>query len=86
MESAEGFGDDDRLACERFLSGFQTPWPDAETAWRAARISRSLQETSEPIGGHDLWIAALALRHGRAVVSRNDPHFRKVPGLSFRGN
>jgi len=28
MEFAEGFGDDDRLAGERFLSGFQVLWPD----------------------------------------------------------
>jgi predicted nucleic acid-binding protein len=84
MEFAEGFGDDDRLACERFLSGFQVLWPDVETAWRAARVSRSLRASGEPIGDHDLWIAALALQHGRTVVSRNQQHFRRVPGLSFR--
>jgi predicted nucleic acid-binding protein len=84
MEFAEGFGDDDRAACERFLSGFQVLWPDAETAWRAARVSRSLRASGKPIGDHDLWIAALALQHGRTVVSRNEQHFRRVPGLSFR--
>ncbi len=84
MEFAEGFGDADRLACERFLSGFQVLWPDVETAWRAARVSRSLRASGEPIGDHDLWIAALALQHGRTVVSSNEQHFRKVPGLSFR--
>jgi tRNA(fMet)-specific endonuclease VapC len=84
MEFAEGFGDDDRLACERFLSGFQVLWPDIETAWRAARVSRSLRASGEPIGDHDLWIAALALQHGRTVVSRNERHFRRVAGLSFR--
>jgi len=84
MEFAEGWGDDDRLACERFLSGFQVLWPDVETAWRAARVSRSLRAFGEPIGDHDLWIAALALQHGRTVVSRNERHFRRVPGLSFR--
>ena len=84
MEFAEGFGDDDRLGCERFLSGFQVLWPDVETAWRAARASRSLRASGEAIGDHDLWIAALALQHGRTVVSRNERHFRRVPGLSFR--
>ena len=33
-----------------------------------------------------LWIAALALQHGRMVVSRNEQHFRRVPGLSFRAH
>jgi predicted nucleic acid-binding protein len=84
MEFAEGFGDDARPACQRFLSAFQVLWPDVETAWRAARISRSLRASGEPIGDHDLWIAALALQHGRTVVSRNEQHFRRVPGLSFR--
>jgi len=84
MEFAEGFGDDDRLACERFLSGFQLLWPDVETAWLAARISRSLRAAGEPIGDHDTWIASLALQHGRTVVSRNEQHFRRVAGLSFR--
>ena len=84
MEFAEGFGDDDRLAGERFLSGFQVLWPDEETAWLAARISRSLRAAGGPIGDHDVWIASLALQHGRTVVSRNEQHFRRVAGLSFR--
>jgi predicted nucleic acid-binding protein len=84
MEFAEGFGDGDRLACERFLSGFQVLWPEVETAWRAARVSRWLRASGNPIGDHDLWIAALALQHGRTVASRNERHFRRVPGLSLR--
>jgi tRNA(fMet)-specific endonuclease VapC len=83
MEFAEGFGDADRPACEGFLSGFQVLWPDADTAWRAARVSRLLRASGQPIGDHDLWIAALALQHGHAVVSHNEEHFRRVPGLSF---
>jgi len=83
MGFAEGFRDDDRPSCERFLSGFQILWPDADTAWRAARVSRSLRASGQPIGDHDLWIAATALQHGHAVVSRNDEHFQRVPGLSF---
>jgi predicted nucleic acid-binding protein len=84
MEFAEGFGDDGRLDCERFLSGFRTLWPDVETAWLAARTSRALRVAGEPIADHDLWISALALQHGRAVVSRNERHFKRVPGLSLR--
>ena len=83
MAFAEGFGDADRPACESLLSGFQTLWPDADTAWRAARLSRSLRATGPPIGDHDLWIAALALQHAHAVVSRNEEHFRRVPGLTL---
>ena len=84
MEFAEGFGDDDRLACERFLSGFRVLWPDVETAWHAARVSRSLRASEGPIGDHDLWIAALALRarpHGR--VSQRTT-LSKGAGATFR--
>lgn len=84
MEFAEGFGDDDRSACESFLSAFRVLWPDADTAWRAARISRGLQAAGTPIADHDLWIAALALEHGHAVASRNERHFGRVPGLALR--
>lgn len=83
MEFAEGFGDDDRTSCERFLSAFRVLWPDAETAWRAARVSRSLQVSGAPIGDHDLWIAALALQHGHAVASRNERHFKRVADLQL---
>jgi predicted nucleic acid-binding protein len=84
MEFAEGFDDDDRRDCESFLAAFRVLWPDADTAWRAARVSRALQDAGTPIGDHDLWIAALALEHGHAVVSRNERHFSRVPGLSLR--
>jgi predicted nucleic acid-binding protein len=81
MEFAEGFGDNDRLACEAFLGVFRVLWPDSETAWRAARVSRALRASGNPIGDHDLWIAALALQHGMPVASRNERHFGRVAGL-----
>ena len=59
MEFAEGFADHARGACEAFLAAFQVVWPDADVAWRAARVSRTLRALGTPIGDHDLWIAAL---------------------------
>ena len=56
MEFAEGYGDDQREACERFLAPFRVLWPSADTAWAAARLSRELQERGESIGDHDAWI------------------------------
>jgi predicted nucleic acid-binding protein len=84
MEFAEGYGRDGREARDRFLSSFRVLWPDAETAWRAGQISRVLKARGESIGDHDAWIGALALQHGRTVVSANDRHFRRVPGLAVR--
>jgi predicted nucleic acid-binding protein len=84
MEFAEGFGDEGRGACESFLSAFRVLWPDADTAWRAARVSRQLQAAGAAIGDHDLWIAALALQHGHPIASRNERHFDRVAGLTIR--
>jgi tRNA(fMet)-specific endonuclease VapC len=81
MEFAEGYPDEDRPACEAFLSVFSVLWPDSETAWQAARVSRSLRASGRPIGDHDVWIAALALQHEMAVVSRNERHFGRVERL-----
>lgn len=81
MEFAEGYPDETRAACEAFLSAFRVLWPDPDTAWRAARVSRALRGSGDPIGDHDLWIAALGLQHGMTVASRNERHFRRVEGL-----
>ena len=84
MEFAEGFGDESRGLCETFLSAFQVLWPDADVAWRAARVSRGLRAAGTPIGDHDLWIAAFALERNDTLASRNEEHFRRVPRLSLR--
>lgn len=84
MEFAEGYPDEERAGCERFLSAFRVLWPGPETAWLAARVSRRLRAEGSPIGDHDLWIAALALQHELTVVSRNERHFGRVDGLSLR--
>ena len=46
----------------------------------AAAQSR-LEAAGQPIGPHDLFIAATALRNGAALVTRNVAEFSRVPGL-----
>ncbi len=46
-----------------------------------ADIWADLSERGEPIGAHDLWIAATALVHELGVATRNASHFDRVPGL-----
>jgi predicted nucleic acid-binding protein len=46
-----------------------------------AGIWSALAERGEPIGAHDLWIAATAVAHGLAIATLNDSHFRRIPGL-----
>jgi len=38
---------------------------------------------SQPIGSHDLWIAATAIAHGLQLATGNTRHFARVPGLQL---
>lgn len=81
MEVAEGFDDDRREDCGRFLSVYEILWPEPEVALIASRIARQLQAEGRTIGDHDAWIGAFAVRHQEALVTRNSDHFGRVAGL-----
>jgi len=56
---------------------------DSECADHAARIRAMLEAAGNPIGPHDILIAAIALRHGAALITRNVREFSRVPGLQW---
>ncbi len=66
---------------EHLLAGLQAIPITEPVARIHADIWSGLAERGEPIGAHDLWIAATALAHGLAIATRNDSHFRRIPGL-----
>lgn len=47
----------------------------------SARLQESEISAYRSIGQNDLWIAAVAIRYGRPLVSRNLRHFGKIGGL-----
>ena len=53
------------------------------TAAHAARIRVALEAAGTPIGPHDTLIAATALRHQAALVTRNVREFSRVQGLQW---
>ena len=53
---------------------------DQKTAEQYARVRQGLRRAGRPIPENDIWIAALAIQHGEAVVSR-DQHFDHVTGV-----
>jgi len=66
---------------EHLLAGLQAI-PISESVARShAATWAELAERGEPIGAHDLWIAATALAHGHGVATGNAAHFDRVPGL-----
>jgi len=70
-----------RAFVEHVLAGLQAI-PITEPVARVhADVWADLSERGEPIGSHDLWIAATALAHGLGVATRNASHFDRVRGL-----
>jgi predicted nucleic acid-binding protein len=66
---------------EHLLAGLQAI-PISEPVARVhAEIWSQLAERGEPIGAHDLWIAATAVAHGLGLATRSPAHFERVPGL-----
>jgi tRNA(fMet)-specific endonuclease VapC len=54
--------------------------PARETADYYARLFVQLKRAGTPIPDNDLWIAALALEHDLALITR-DRHFERIPQL-----
>lgn len=52
-----------------------------EVVVRGAEIYAALKQRGEPIGDADILIGASALAHGLVVVTNNEDHFRRIPGL-----
>lgn len=54
---------------------------DASAARRYGEVRAELEKRGTPIGDADMRIAAIALVRGFKVVTGNERHFRRVPGL-----
>ena len=70
-----------RAFVEHLLAGLQAIPVSEPVARVHAEIWSQLADRGEPIGAHDLWIAATAIAHGLALATRNRAHFERVPGL-----
>ena len=54
---------------------------DTAAARRYGEIRAELERLGTPIGDADMRIAAIAVSRGLRVVTGNERHFRRVPGL-----
>ncbi|MFN0314988.1 MAG: type II toxin-antitoxin system VapC family toxin [Burkholderiales bacterium] len=57
------------------------PWDDEAARWYA-RIRAGLEAQGKPIGNLDLLIASHALAMDCVLITNNERHFGKVPGLT----
>jgi predicted nucleic acid-binding protein len=84
-EFAEGFANPEDPILLSVADSHELLAVDVVIAATYARIVRTLRAQGRLIGGNDLWIAATALRHENALVTRNLEHFARVPGLRVMG-
>lgn len=77
-----------RLRREAFVETILAALPviafDLRIARVYAQLSAQLAAAGQPIGAHDLLIAATALADGSAVLTLNMRDFARVPGLVVR--
>ncbi len=52
-----------------------------EVQLRAADLAADLEKSGQRIGNEDCWIAGTAIEHGFILVTRNETHFSRIPGL-----
>jgi tRNA(fMet)-specific endonuclease VapC len=56
---------------------------DEQPARRCGQIKDGLRRTGNPLAEPDLQIASIALHHALPLVSHNQHHFARVPGLKL---
>ncbi len=84
-ELAAGPRMSERSRWDEMVSPFEVLECTPEVAWRYGRLYRYLKENGLLIDANDLWIAATALAFGMPVVTRDERHFARVPGLNVIG-
>jgi tRNA(fMet)-specific endonuclease VapC len=80
-EMACGLSLSNREEWVSFLKPFRKLTINQEACWHYGQTYRHLAARGQLIGTNDLWIAATALAHQMAVVTRNADEFRRVPNL-----
>jgi tRNA(fMet)-specific endonuclease VapC len=80
-KSARAFENLTRL--EEFAAGRPVLACDHAVAREYGAIKNELRLRGRPIPTHDVWIAAIARRHGLTLISR-DSHFDEVDGLAVQ--
>ena len=84
-ELACGSSLSNRKRWEAFIAPFHVIPSTTEVCWEYGKAYRYLRDAGQLIGTNDLWIAAAALARDMPVVTANEEHFRRVPGVEVLG-
>ncbi len=80
-ELAAGVSLNDRAKWEQFIAPFRVLPYTQDVCWEYGKAFRFLQANGLLIAANDLWIAATAIAHSMPLVTRDERHFQRVPGL-----
>ena len=75
----------ERERVAELTSGLQVVYPDSRFAAAYGRLLAELARRGEAIAAMDLLIGTAAVLEGAALVTRNERHFARVPGLRVLG-
>ena len=67
----------------RGLSAVEILTLDLSSAELAGRIYADLERTGQPIGRADPMIAAIAIRNGLTLITRNTAHYERIKNLNY---
>ncbi len=85
LHGVERLGAKKRAATQTFVEGLLRAMPilpfDLAVARVHARVWAELRAKGRPVGERDLMIAATAITHGLAVVTRDERSFPHIPGV-----
>ena len=70
-----------RMALDQIIGSCQMLTVNRHVAVEYARLRAQLEQTGQPLGPNDTWIAAEALHHKLVLVTDNLRDFARVPGL-----
>jgi predicted nucleic acid-binding protein len=84
-ELAAGVEGDGRARWEELVAPFHVLGCSLDVCWHYGQLERHLREVGLLIGSNDLWIAATGVAHSLPVVTANERHYRRVPGLVVVG-
>lgn len=67
----------------RFLNTLPVLTPDLASARLFGEVKTRLTSDGRIVADADLFIAAIALSHGATLVTGNQRHYERIPGLSI---
>ncbi|MBI4152981.1 type II toxin-antitoxin system VapC family toxin [Candidatus Woesearchaeota archaeon] len=76
-------GDAHLAVTRRFLHSLHILTYDVEGMHHAVEITRFLADAGKRIGYFDEMIAGMCIAHNATLLTRNEKHFSRVPGLKI---